>query len=163
MVNVFKPHVFVLPEDDENREFINGFIGHPAIDDGQIYPLPVAGGWAAVLKEFEDVYVKRLRDSHNAHIIMLIDYDNEFETRRAKFQAKIPVDVADRAFGCADEPKDLKKATRRCCEEIGRLLANECDTGTEQLWTHGHLRHNNDDRARLTTTVKPFLFRQLRA
>jgi hypothetical protein len=161
MVNVYKPHVWVLPEDDRNRQLINGFINHPAIDEGQIYPLPVAGGWSAVLKEFEEVYIKKLRDFQKAHVVLLIDYDNKFDTRRLEFQSKMPADVMDRAFvlGCADEPEALKKATSLGYEEIGRLLANECETGTDHLWTHDHLRHNNDDRNRLAMKVKLFLFR----
>lgn len=162
MINLYKKHVWVIPEDRPNEEFINGFIDHPAVDEGQIRPLPVAGGWSAVLKVFRDVYIRKLRDFPLGHVILLVDHDNDIAARRSAFKEVVPTDIADRVFllGCADEPEAFKKAcNRRSFEDIGRTLADECDKGAPQLWVHDHLRHNDDDRVRLVATVKPFAFR----
>jgi hypothetical protein len=43
-------------------------------------------------------------------------------------------------------------------ERIGRSLAEDCYTGTETVWGHDQLKHNDPDRRRLVQTVRPFLF-----
>ena len=42
-VNVYKPHVLVLPEDDANREIANGFLLAPSLKLRNIQVLPCAG------------------------------------------------------------------------------------------------------------------------
>jgi hypothetical protein len=41
-VNVFKPHVLVLPEDDANRQIVNGFLLDPSLNLRAIQALPIA-------------------------------------------------------------------------------------------------------------------------
>jgi len=60
-VNKFLPHVFVLPEDDANRQLANGF--HLQIASNlqrQMQVLPVAGGWVDVLNLFESEHVAEM-------------------------------------------------------------------------------------------------------
>ena len=60
-VNVYKPHVLVLPEDDANREIANGFLLAPSLKLRNIQVLPCAGGWGKVLACFLDDHVSGLR------------------------------------------------------------------------------------------------------
>ncbi len=53
-VNKNSPHVYVLPEDDANRQLANGFWqGLDWKRQRQMYVLPVAGGWREVLNLFD--------------------------------------------------------------------------------------------------------------
>ena len=47
-VNVFQPHLMVLPEDDANRQIVNGFLLDPSLNQRAIQPLPIDGGWSKV-------------------------------------------------------------------------------------------------------------------
>jgi hypothetical protein len=61
-VNKHLPHVFVLPEDDANRQLAKGF--ELQIDPSRlrrIQVLPAAGGWNEVLKSFLADHVIALR------------------------------------------------------------------------------------------------------
>ena len=46
------PHVFVLPEDDANRQLANGFVLDGGLDGRRIQILEEAGGWMEVLNRF---------------------------------------------------------------------------------------------------------------
>jgi len=48
-VNRHSPHVYVLPEDDANRQIANGFLLDPSIVDYRIRVLEEAGGWKETL------------------------------------------------------------------------------------------------------------------
>jgi hypothetical protein len=47
-------------------------------------------------------------------------------------------------------------------DDADRQLADgfdlQCYLDTETLWTHAQLKHNDPDRQRMVTTVKPILF-----
>ena len=91
---------------------------------------------------------------------MLIDFDGHYHDRRAEFEAAIPDDLKDRVFviGAKQRPEDLKRELGKSFEDIGMALANDCYAGTEAVWTHEHLKHNDADRQRLIDIVKPILF-----
>ena len=55
-VNRSLPHVFVLPEDDANRQMANGF-HQQVMQERQMQVLQPAGGWAKVLNLFESEHV----------------------------------------------------------------------------------------------------------
>jgi hypothetical protein len=44
-VNKYKPHIYVLPEDDANRQIANGFLLHESVDSRSIQVMPTTGGW----------------------------------------------------------------------------------------------------------------------
>ena len=65
-VNRHNPHVYVLPEDDANRQLANGF--WQEVDwnrQRQMYVLSVAGGWNEVLRLFELVHVAEMDRCHH--------------------------------------------------------------------------------------------------
>ncbi|MGA2659008.1 MAG: hypothetical protein ABSH34_16015 [Verrucomicrobiota bacterium] len=55
-VNKYRPHVYVLPEDDANRQLANGFLLHPDLLARNIQVLPEVGGWHEVLDHFKSDY-----------------------------------------------------------------------------------------------------------
>lgn len=162
-VNRERPHVLVLPEDDANRQIANGFLNSLSLQ----YPhrmdiLPPAGGWPAVRDSLTSKYVAYLRKHSDAHLILLIDFDNQVPQRRGQFTPHIPFDIKDRVYlvGTLDEPEKLRKALNRTLtpEGIGKTLADECGSGATALWQHAHLAHNETEHKRLLAQVHPILF-----
>ena len=160
-MNKYLPHVYVIPEDDRNRQIAEGFVLHHQVQDTRIKVVPPAGGWVKVLDAFRDEYISKLRrDWPNAHVVMLIDFDDQVENRKAKFRQEIPEDCKTRVFvvGSKSNPETLKSALNVGFEEIGGFLAADCDASTAEHWNHEQLQHNDAERQRLVQTVKPFLF-----
>jgi hypothetical protein len=158
-MNKYLPHVYVIPEDDADRQIADGFVLNPRVKETRIQVVPPAGGWPKVLQTFEQEYVPKLRSNAGAHVVMLIDFDGQVEKRRADFEQKIPAEFKTRVFviGSKVTPEALKKEAGKNFEEIGQLLADDCAAGTAVLWNHEHLSHNEPDRLRLLETVAPFL------
>jgi hypothetical protein len=159
-MNKYAPHVYVIPEDARNEQIANGFVGHHQVRHMRIKVMPPAGGWLHVLETFCAEYISKLREYPDAHVVMLIDFDDEVEKRKGKFQEEIPEEFESRVFvvGSKHDPETLKKARKIGFEEIGKSLADDCDANTAGLWDHEQLRHNATERQRLVQNVKPFLF-----
>jgi hypothetical protein len=158
-MNKYLHHVYVIPEDDRDRQIADGFVLHHQVKDTRIQVMPPAGGWTKVLATFRDEYVSKLRHYPAAHVVMLIDFDDQVETRKARFEQEVPKEFRGRVFvvGSKHDPETLKKALNMGFEEIGNSLADDCDAGTAEHWDHEQLRHNDAERQRLVETVKPFL------
>jgi len=159
-VNVYKPHVIVLPEDDANREIANGFLLDPSIKIRNIHPINPAGGWVKVLNQFLVDHVPELRKWPERHMVLLIDFDGQVDSRTEQFETQIPVDVRDRVFllGTKSEPESLRKQYGDSLENIGKALAAECYQDKTSLWNHCLLSHNAKERTRLNAKVKAILF-----
>jgi hypothetical protein len=159
-MNRYKPHVYVIPEDDRDRQLADGFVLHDSVDARRIQVMPPAGGWSEVLKTFTAEYVGRLHDDRQGHVVMLIDFDGSYNERRAEFHQAIPGDLRPRVFviGSRQTPEDLRKELGMTFEDIGKSLADDCNGGTENVWGHDHLKHNDPDRRRLVEVIKPILF-----
>lgn len=110
MVNRYRPHVWLIPEDDADRELAVGFLNHEAVADRVVGVRAPAGGWHEVLDVFESEYLPQLRRHLGAHVVMLIDFDGD-ESRRAHFEARIADDVRPRVFviGSKDDPETLAR------------------------------------------------------
>jgi len=158
-VNKFKPHVWVIPEDDANRQIVGGFLLHDTVDDRAVGVRAPAGGWPKVLEIFESEYLPLLRESSNAHVVMLIDFDLN-ENRREHFEIRIPEEVRSRVFvvGSKDEPEVLRRELGMAWEPIGAALAQECHEAVFKLWRHPHLIHNEADLQRMVQIIRPILF-----
>ncbi|NOT00286.1 MAG: hypothetical protein HOP29_06625 [Phycisphaerales bacterium] len=159
-VNRYRPHLYVIPEDDADRQIADGFVLHPRVAARQVQVVEPAGGWARVLETFNKEYVPLLQQNAYTHVVMLIDFDGKHLGRRANFEAEIPEALRTRVFviGPRDTPVSLKQSLGRGYEDIGRLLADDCDGDLKETWDHELLRHNEADRLRLLQSVKPFLF-----
>lgn len=160
-VNRELPHVMVLPEDDANRQLVNGFLLDPSLNQRAIQALPIAGGWAKVRDDLSAVQVAQLRKYPKRHLVLLIDFDGHFAERMHNFQEFIPDDVRDRVYllGTRDEPEPLRRACGVSLEKIGEQLANACANDEQGLWGHAMLAHNQAEVGRLIANVKKFLFK----
>ncbi|MBC1238000.1 hypothetical protein [Nostoc sp. 2RC] len=158
-INKYQPHVFVLPEDDANRQIANGFILNQNLNNRAIQILPPAGGWKIVLERFTNDYAATMRQYPQRMIVLLIDFD-ESEDRLSYAQSQIPSDLIDRVFviGVLSEPESLKRDIRKDFESIGKALAKDCSDKTNELWGHHLLKHNQTELERMISNVKPFLF-----
>ncbi len=159
-MNKYREHVYVIPEDDADRQIAVGFVDHHRVDVRRIQIMPVAGGWSHVLSTFREEYLLTLRNFPTTHVVLLIDFDGQVENRKQEFEQAIPEDVKARVFvvGSCDEPETLKSALNIGFEQIGKSLAEDCDKDTVDYWSHEQLQHNDAERKRLILTVKPFLF-----
>ena len=159
-VNKYKPHVYVIPEDRRDAQIANGFAQHPGVMTRQIQVVEEAGGWPEVLKTFKEEYLPLLFQNQDTHVVMIIDFDEAIEERRARFNAEIPDGVRNRVFviGPRNTPESLRQSLGKKYEDIGRSLADDCGGDRTDTWGHELLQHNEPDRVRLFQTVKSFLF-----
>jgi hypothetical protein len=159
-VNRDLPHVFVLPEDDANRQLANGFwLQVDSTHQRKMRVLRVAGGWNEVLNLFESEHAKEMNRFPCRFMVLLIDFDNDGDRLR-NAKARIPPDLMERVFilGAWSEPEDLKRAKLGALEIIGMKLAEDCREGTDATWGHDLLRHNAGEIDRLRQHVRPILF-----
>jgi hypothetical protein len=159
-MNRYLPHVYVIPEDDCDRQLADGFVLHDQVKTPRIQVLPPVGGWREVLKEFQTVYINRLREDREGNVVLLIDFDGEYNNRRAEFEQRIPDDLKQRVFvvGASHTPEELRKAMGKSFEQIGKDLAEDCFAGTETTWNHPQLAHNGPDRQKLLDSLRKILF-----
>jgi hypothetical protein len=155
-VNKYKPHVFVIPEDDADRQIADGFVLHPRVTR-QVQVVAPAGGWARLLDTFKKEYVPLLQNAHT-HVVMIVDFDGNVAVRRLHFEAEVPEPLRARVFviGPRDTPESLRQSLGKSYEDIGRSLADDCDGDRTGTWDHELLKHNEVDRLRLLQTVKSF-------
>jgi len=102
-------HVLVLPEDDANRQLVNGF--SMEFPTRQIQALRVAGGWRKVLRHFEPDHLNPM-DKYPARLmVLLMDFDGKRD-RLDQARAVIPEHLIDRVFvlGAWTESEDLRQA-----------------------------------------------------
>jgi hypothetical protein len=158
--NKYQPHVIVLPEDDANRQILNGFqLELPRENFRQFQVEPTAGGWNAVMDSFESSHISSMREYPDRRMVLVIDFDDDFESRLINARGRIPVDLQDRVFvlGARNEPEDLR-AGAGSFEEIGRQLALDCKENTEILWGGELLKHNANELARLSALFREIFF-----
>ena len=158
-LNRFHPHLFILPEDDANRQMATGFVLHFGVASRKVQVLPEAGGWCAVLDRFEKDHVASLRKYADGRMLLLLDFDAAPD-RFAQVQAKVPGDLRDRVFilGVKTTPEELRGFLGISPEKIGSQLAGECCDGTDATWSHELLAHNAAELVRMGTSVRSFLF-----
>jgi hypothetical protein len=159
-VNKYLPHVFVLPEDDANRQLANGFL----LDDSlsvrrrRIQVLEEVGGWTEVLERFKSDHVIEMDRNPHRFMVLLIDFDGR-EDRLDIAKAAIPDQLTERVFilGALSNPEALK-ATLGSYEIIGSKLAKDCSEEADSTWGHPLLQHNASELDRLREHVRPILF-----
>jgi len=158
-VNKFRKHVFVLPEDDANRQVAIGFFLAPFLLNQQFQVVRTAGGWAQVVERFKSQYVGGMDRNPFTSIVLLIDFDGH-EPRLKQIKAEIPVRLEGRVFilGALTTPEALRQAGLGSYKEIGLAMAKDCREGTDTIWGHALLRHNATELERLLHLVRPVLF-----
>jgi len=155
-VNKYRNHVVVIPEDDVNRQVMNGFLLHQSLKPRSIDVRPPAGGWKKVL----NADLPGLWSLNCRYFILLVDFDRDFKRRKRYFEEQFPVEVRNRVYliGCLSEPENFKKNCGLTYEEIGTALAESCIKQEGGLWNHDELAHNKDELERLMRNVRPILF-----
>src|SRR5580704_8616679 len=97
-VNKHRPHVFVLPEDDANRQMAKGFeLGLDPSIMRSIQVLEAAGGWEAVLNRFASDHVADMEKYPGRHMVLLIDFDGKTD-RLSYATGKILGHLRERVF-----------------------------------------------------------------
>jgi len=157
---MYPPHIFVIPGDDANRQLAGGFILHDQVDARRVDVKTPARGWRHVLEIFTDVYIKILVQHRQDHVVMLIDFDGDYDARRAEFEKAIPEDLKSRGFvvGPKQNPEILTNKLGKSLERIGLSLAHDCFSGPDSVWGHEQLGHNDADLKRPVEVVRPILF-----
>jgi hypothetical protein len=158
-VNKFQTHVFVLPEDDANRQIANGFILDPSLLNRQIQVLRAAGGWSRAVERFKSQYIDGMDRNFFTSMVLLIDFDGH-KARLDQVKSEVPERLAERVFvlGALTKPEALRQAGLGSYEEIGLAMAKDCREGTDTIWGHDLLRHNAPELERLLQHVRPILF-----
>ncbi len=159
-VNRYEPHIIILPEDDANRQIANGFSKCLNVKNTVIQVLPPAKGWGAALEKFETDLRYKMDKYANQRVLMLVDYDNQYENRFHLMQEKIPDNLRNRVFilGVKTEPEDLRRDLRMTFEEIGTILTENCPLAINEIWKNSFLIHNESERMRMVDDVRSFLF-----
>src|SRR5437867_3937915 len=118
-MNKYRQHIFVLPEDDANRQLANGFLLD--VSSRQVQVLVEVGGWAQVRDRFTLDDVDGLRKYDGRFMVLLIDFDNHIN-RLKTMKAAIPEDLIDRVFilGTLSEPEALRQGGLGSYETIGK-------------------------------------------
>lgn len=158
-LNKYKPHLYVLPEDDPNRQIVNGFILNPALNERTIQVLPVIGGWKKVVDKFKAVHVHEMHKYPERRMLLMVDFDRQ-KKRLSQIRNGIPSQLIDRVFilGTLSEPEYLKTNLKKSYEDIGNALSQDCVDNTRTMWEHDLLKHNRTELDRMILAVKPFLF-----
>ena len=165
MTNKYQEHLWVLPEDDANRQLVNGFRTSLDLDDRRIQVLPPARGWENVLGAMKR-YQSDLATCPHRHLLLMIDFDTKVDDRAKRFlelRSELPPGVQDRVYllGSRGTPEQLRKALEMSFERIGAKLAADCPPDAAAgIWQHADLRHNANELARLVAKVRPFLFKR---
>jgi hypothetical protein len=149
--------MFVLPEDDANRQLANGFI--LGVATRQVQVLPEAGGWEPVLESFQSDHVASMDLHQGRSMVLMIDFDGHPE-RLELVKKKVPEHLIDRVFilGVLSEPEDLRRANLGSYEKIGSDMATDCREGRNTTWGHDLLKHNAGELDRLCKRVGTILF-----
>ena len=154
-VNKERPHLLVIPEDDANRQMIEGFRNHLSIDPRKVHVEKVAGGWIKALETFRDSHLTAMRKYEGRHVLILIDSD-EVANRLAKAREEyVPGELADRVFimGSFKDPEKLAVALRLSKEAAGGALAESCVSGSAAPWEHELLSHNLGELGRMKAGI----------
>ena len=166
-VNKFVEHILVLPEDDANRQIINGFILNLNVNETAIQVLPIANGWKKVVDKFKNDHVSEMGKFPKRMIVLVIDFDDykepdglSYENRLVYIKSQVPEELQERVFilGSRTAPEKLRNDMKKSFEDIGEALAKDCPKDTSEIWEHHLLRHNENELKRVRLAVKSFLF-----
>ena len=158
-VNKYKPHIYIIPEDDADRQIANGFELDDRLSVRALQVMKPAGGWAPVVESIIDEYLPKLRSNKNTTVVGIIDCDNH-EHRIAEQLEKIPEELRDRVFilGTHQNPETFRSSVKLSFERIGEVLADECFREEFDVWHHDDLRHIRDEIQRARDVLRPILF-----
>lgn len=143
-VNYYKEHLYVILEDEEYQKIMNGVNLSHHIDSAVIKISNFSDGWGKVFKDFQSS-IKLLKKFQERHILLLMDFDYEFDSRLEKFHKSVPEELKNRVFILGidnKESEDLAKYFKCNTEEVGKKLVKDCPDSDLSSWKNTHLECN---------------------
>lgn len=163
-VNRYSNHLVVYLEDKPYRELVNGAKTLENVNEKIIDDKNPCGGWSKVLKSLTG-NLNLINSRHHMHVLLLIDFDNEFEKRKEKFKEIILEEPCfNRVFLLGidlKESEDLKRTLNQTNNEvISQLLLKDCPNNLAEVWENDHLRCNQPEIERMRASgVFEWLFK----
>ena len=157
-MNDYRPHIYVLPEDDATRQMAVGF--YQKVPDQRLMQiLPPSGGWTYVLKSFLLEYQPTMQTLPHRYVILVIDFDKDTE-RLEHIKNQIDPSILARVFilGAFLEAEDLRRNVGENLETIGQLLAQDCQNQTMNIWGNALFKPLQDEIERARMTLRPLIF-----
>lgn len=152
-VNRNKPHLVVVQEDSPYRDLTNGIRNAVHVEGYRIDSRAPVGGWRKVLASLEDM--APLLDRYDRmHLLLLMDFDYEFDSRMARFQQAIDGQpYQNRVFLLGVDNKEfenLKQTLKQTnIERIGQMLVEGCPQQQTPVWQNQHLNCNQPEIQRM--------------
>lgn len=161
-INKFEDHILIFPEDDANREIVNGLTLLPNIKLNKIQIMQSEGGWIKLIESFKKNHLDKLKNNEKRRVVLLLDFDSDpdrKESIKKELIDSLPISVKERIFifGAYSEPEDLRRKTKKSFETIGKELLKDCPDNISELWSNELLQHNLTEVDRFRKSV-PFLF-----
>ena len=145
MANNYKNHLRVILEDKPYRDILNGVTLSTNIKGELLDVRNPCDGWPKVFKELENE-VKILENLKDRHLLMIIDFDYEFESRYKIFFSKVPSQYQNRVFILGVDNKESEQLKELFSisdfEKIGKKLVEDCPTSDLSNWKNKHLECN---------------------
>uniref|UniRef100_A0A7C4W7H2 DUF4276 family protein n=1 Tax=Desulfatirhabdium butyrativorans TaxID=340467 RepID=A0A7C4W7H2_9BACT len=156
-VNRYRPHLVVVMEDDSYRQLVNGAKLYARFSHNHIDARKLLGGWTKVLDgiDEEGELLKELRRFTHMHLLLLIDFDNQYDRRYEIFRERCQkADCYNRSFLLGidhDQAEDLKHTQRNSFESLGKELVEGCldPECPNSAWNEEHLRCNQTEIERM--------------
>lgn len=157
-MNKFKPHLFIVPEDDADRQIAVGFQMHLEAK-GEMQIVDVARGWLKVVGVIKDEYVPLLKNNLNSHVLGIIDCDKDADRIAGQLE-NFPEDIRNRIFllGVNENPQEFKRSAKMHFAEIGEKLADECYKDELDLWNHEMLSYSSSEALRAKDVLRELVF-----
>ena len=145
MANNYKPHIRVLLEDKPYRDIINGVTLSTNIKDYLFDIRKPCDGWTKVFKELKNeiIFLERFK---LRYLLVIIDFDYEFESRYKMFTDLIPDEYQNRIFILGVDNKESEGLkvffSMSNLEKIGKKLVEDCPKSDLTNWQNRHLECN---------------------
>lgn len=150
-VNYYKKHLYVILEDEEYQKIMIGVNLSQHVNDGVIKICNFSDGWGKVFKDLENS-INLLKKFTDRHIVLLMDFDHDFETRIEEFRKLVPSEFKNRIFILGidhKESEDLAKYFKCNAENVGKKLVENCPNSDLSNWENIHLSCNKPEIMRM--------------
>ena len=145
MANIYKHHLIVIPEDDKYNNIVNGIVLSSNVDENIFNIFRPSGGWLKVFEQLED-QMKHLERLKYRHILILIDFDEKFESRYKMFFDEVPSEYLDRVFILGVNNKEFEDLQRFFSlsnfEKLAKKLVENCPDSDLSNWKNKYLECN---------------------
>lgn len=135
----------ILFEDSPYRDILNGVALSLNVNENALDFYKPCKGWLKVFEQLE-CELKLLEKFKNRYLLMLIDFDEKFESRYKMFFTKVPPQYQNRVFilGVDNKESEALKGlfSINDFEKIGKKLVEDCPDSDLSNWKNKHLECN---------------------